>query len=181
MTEHNYDYLSVSDVEQIHEEYRRRMLVESLIGPLVSTFFHILLILMLAIFVTDKIQEPVNEISVSMEEIEEVKIEKEPIVEEPNPENLQESETNNPILTTIIKENEKIQLAKAELAVKPKKKLKVDNNTILYCVENEISEKLADFKEEYINKETHFFYSASIGDVCIQPYTKTSFKEYQDH
>ncbi|MDA9838111.1 caspase family protein [Candidatus Pelagibacter sp.] len=84
------------------------------------------------------------------------------------------------ILATIIKENEKIQLAKAELAVKPKKKVKVDNNTILYCVENEISEKLADFKEEYINKETHFFYSASIGDVCIQPYTKTSFKEYQD-
>ena len=73
------------------------------------------------------------------------------------------------------KKSIKTQIAKAEPTTKPKKKVRVAK---LYCVESKISEKWSDFKEEYINKIDSFFYSSSVGDVCIQPYTKVTEKEY---
>jgi hypothetical protein len=66
------------------------------------------------------------------------------------------------------------QIAKAE----PSQTQKVAKK--IYCTENRIDEKLYNFKEEYVGKEDHYFYSASIGNVCIQPYIKISSKEYQN-
>ncbi|MCM8539600.1 MAG: hypothetical protein NE328_04945 [Lentisphaeraceae bacterium] len=96
--------LSEEEILEIQEEYRRRRLIESLIGPIVSTIFHVLLIIVLAIFITDKVKEPIAEIEVVMEEIEEVEIEPPP-VEQPEPEDVEPEETTNPTLTTVAIEN----------------------------------------------------------------------------
>ena len=73
-----------------------------------------------------------------------------------------------------LEKDTKTQIVKAEPTTKPKKKVRVAK---LYCVESKISEKWSDFKEEYINKIDSFFYSSSVGDVCIQPYTKVTEKD----
>ena len=96
--------LSEEEIIAIQEEYRRRRLIESLIGPVVSTVFHVVLIIILAIFITDTVKEPVAEIEVVMEEIEEVEIEPPP-VEQPEPEKIEETDTTNPVLTTVAVEN----------------------------------------------------------------------------
>ena len=96
--------LSEEDILAIQEEYRRKRLIESLIGPVFSTVFHVILIIVLAILITDTVQEPVAEIEVVMEDIEEVEIEPPPEIEEPEP--IEEpQETTNPVLTTIAVEN----------------------------------------------------------------------------
>ncbi|MCM8524996.1 MAG: hypothetical protein NE327_00655 [Lentisphaeraceae bacterium] len=102
--EYNGGMLSEEEIMEIQEEYRRRRLIESLIGPIVSTIFHVLLIIVLAIFITDKVKEPVAEIEVVMEEVEEVEIEPPP-VEQPEPEDVEPEETTNPTLTTVAIEN----------------------------------------------------------------------------
>ena len=56
--------------------------------------------------------------------------------------------------------------------------LNVNANAKIYCVENKIDERLSNFKDEYISKENHFFYSSSVGDACIFPYTKVTFQQY---
>ena len=96
--------LSEEEIFEIQEEYRRKRLYESLIGPVVSTVFHIVLIIVLAIFITDTVQEPVAEIEVVMEEVEEVVIEPPPI-EQPEPEEIETTDTTNPVLTTVAVEN----------------------------------------------------------------------------
>ena len=96
-------HLTDEEVLQIQEEYRRKRLVESLIGPIVSTTFHIVLIIILAIFIVDQVKEPVAEIVVTMEEVEEVVVEPPP-VEEPKPIETKEDITN-PVLTTVKVEN----------------------------------------------------------------------------
>ena len=95
--------LTEEEILEIQEEYRRRRLIESLIGPIVSTVFHVVLIIILAIFITDTVKEPVAEIEVVMEEVEEVEIE--PPVEQPEPEKIEETDTTNPVLTTVKVEN----------------------------------------------------------------------------
>lgn len=96
--------LSEEDILLIQEEYRRKRLIESLIGPVVSTVFHIALIIVLAIFITDTVKEPVAEITVVMEEVQEVEIEPPP-VEQPEPEEVEPEDTTNPVLTTVAVEN----------------------------------------------------------------------------
>ena len=96
--------LTEEEILEIQEEYRRRRLIESLIGPVISTVFHVVLIIILAIFITDKVKEPVTEIEVVMEEIEEVELEPPP-VEQPEPEKVEETDTTNPVLTTVAVEN----------------------------------------------------------------------------
>ena len=81
-----HDEEANDDYAAILEEYRRKRLIEALIGPVVSTTFHIILIIVLAIFITDKVKEPVSEIAVVMEEVEEIVIEEPPEVQEPEPE-----------------------------------------------------------------------------------------------
>ena len=46
--------LSDEDLIEIQEEYRRRRLIESLIGPFISTIFHVILIIVLAIFIVER-------------------------------------------------------------------------------------------------------------------------------
>ena len=96
----NGDDLSEAEIMAIQEEYRRRRLIESLIGPVISTIFHVGLIIILAIFITDKYKQDIPEIEVTMEEPEEIKIEEPPPVEEPEP--VEEAEdVVNPVLTTV--------------------------------------------------------------------------------
>ena len=98
------DYaLTEEEILEIQEEYRRKRLIESLIGPVVSTVFHVILIIVLAIFITDQVKEPVAEIEVVMEQVEEVEIEPPP-VEEPEPVEKVE-DTTNPVLTTVKVDN----------------------------------------------------------------------------
>ncbi|MCM8532271.1 MAG: hypothetical protein NE330_14005 [Lentisphaeraceae bacterium] len=91
--------------EEIHEiqaEYRKKKLIESLIGPVISTIFHVILIIILAIFITDKYKESIPEVVVQIAEIEEVKIEEPPPIEEPIVEPLEvEKDVTNPVLTTV--------------------------------------------------------------------------------
>lgn len=99
------DVLSEEEVYAIQEEYRRQRLMESLVGPVISTVFHILLIILLAIFITDKIKEPVAEIEVTMQEVEEIELEP-PVIDEPELEKIEETdETADPVVTTIQVDN----------------------------------------------------------------------------
>lgn len=98
------DILSEEDILEIQEEYRRKRLIESLIGPVVSTIFHVLLIILLAIFITDTPKDAIAEIEVVMEEVEEIEIEPPP-VEQPEPEDVEPEDTTNPVLTTVAVEN----------------------------------------------------------------------------
>lgn len=76
-----------------------------LIGPIISTIFHIALVIVLAVLITDKYQQEPTEIEVKMEEVEEVKIEEPPPIEEPIPEVEQTEDVTNPVLTTVAIEN----------------------------------------------------------------------------
>ena len=96
----NYQ-LNDEEIFEIQEEYRRRRLMESLIGPVISTLFHVALIVILALLITDKYKPDVAEIEVVMEEVEEIQIEEPPPIEEPTPEEIEETETTNPVLTTV--------------------------------------------------------------------------------
>ena len=98
-------HFSEDEVLEIQENYKRKRLIESLIGPCASTIFHIALIIILALVITDKYKEPVAEIEVKMAEIEEIKIEEPPPIEEPVPEEIEETDVTNPVLTTVAIEN----------------------------------------------------------------------------
>ena len=58
--EDEYEYeeedftLSEGDILEIQEEYRRKRLMESLVGPVISTVFHIGLIVVLATALQEK-------------------------------------------------------------------------------------------------------------------------------
>lgn len=76
------DFLSHDEIEEIHDEYRKKRLLESLVGPTISTGFHIVLILLLAFLIGDKFKEEAQEIEVTIEPPQKI-IE---IVEPPEPE-----------------------------------------------------------------------------------------------
>ena len=97
--------INSKDILEIQEDYRKKRLIESLVGPLVSTFFHSVLIVILAIMITDKFKETLSEIEVQIQEVEEVKIEEPPQVEEPEPEEIETTDVNEPVLTTVKIEN----------------------------------------------------------------------------
>ena len=99
------DQLSDEDLFAIQEEYRRRRLMESLVGPVISTLFHVGLIIILAIVITDQYKEEAPEIEVKMEQIEEVEIEEPPPIEEPEPVEDPQEDVVNPVLTTVAIEN----------------------------------------------------------------------------
>ncbi|NQZ59744.1 MAG: hypothetical protein HRT88_20015 [Lentisphaeraceae bacterium] len=93
------------DLIAICEAYRRKVFIESLIGPVLSTTFHVTLIIILAILIKDNYIEEAAEIEVKMEEIDEVQIE-EPPIEEPVPEEIVETtDVTTPVLTTVAIEN----------------------------------------------------------------------------
>ena len=103
--EYESNALSDEEVYEIQEAYRRRRIKEMLIGPIISTVFHIALVIVLAVLITDKYQQEPTEIEVKMEEVEEVKIEEPPPIEEPIPEVEQTEDVTNPVLTTVAIEN----------------------------------------------------------------------------
>ncbi|MCM8534164.1 MAG: hypothetical protein NE330_23580, partial [Lentisphaeraceae bacterium] len=80
-------------------------LIESFIGPVISTIFHVALIIILAVLITDKYKEEAPEIVVQMEQVEEVKIEEPPPIEEPEPVVEPTEDVTNPVLTTVAIEN----------------------------------------------------------------------------
>ncbi len=98
------DILTDEDLLDIQMEYRRKRLIESLIGPIVSTAFHVILIIILAIMITGKVKDPVAEIEVTVEQIEDVELEEPPPIEIPDPVE-EPTETTNPVLTTVAVEN----------------------------------------------------------------------------
>ena len=97
--------LSEEEILEIRDRYYKQRLKESLVGPAISTIFHVGLIIILAILITDKYQPQKAEIVVTMETVEEVKIEEPPPVEEPVPEEIENTDTVNPVLTTVAIEN----------------------------------------------------------------------------
>ncbi|MCH2208422.1 MAG: terpene cyclase/mutase family protein [Lentisphaerales bacterium] len=114
--EENFDdsVLSDEDLLEILEEYRRKRFIESLIGPVMSTFFHVALIIALSILIKDKYKVEPAEIEVKMAEVGEVKIEEPPPIEEPAPDEVEPEETTSPLLTTVAIENVDINDAALE-------------------------------------------------------------------
>ena len=98
-----YDYSE--EILAIQQEYRRKRLLETLIGPLVSTVFHVLLIIILAMMITDTYKKVAPDIVVEIEKIEEVEIEEPPPIEEPEPQELEPTDVSDPVLTTVQLEN----------------------------------------------------------------------------
>ncbi|MCH2207385.1 MAG: hypothetical protein MK132_16130 [Lentisphaerales bacterium] len=103
--EEEYNGLSEEDIFYIQETYRNQRLKEALIGPIVSTLFHIALIIVLAIMITDKYTSEPADIEVKLQEIEEVQIEEPPPIEEPVPEEVESEDAVNPVLTTVVIES----------------------------------------------------------------------------
>jgi hypothetical protein len=102
--EYDLDELASEDILVIQEEYRRRRLKEALVGPILSSVFHIGLIIVLALVITDTYKKETAEIKVELQEIEEIVIEEPPPIEEP--EVIEEpEEVVNPVLTTVAIEN----------------------------------------------------------------------------
>ncbi|MCH2205011.1 MAG: hypothetical protein MK132_03955 [Lentisphaerales bacterium] len=97
--------LSEDDIWAIQEVYRRKKLIDSLIGPVISTVFHVGLIIILAILITDQYKEEAPDIEIVMQEVEEVQVEEPPAIEEPEPEEVEEAEAVSPVLTVTALEN----------------------------------------------------------------------------
>lgn len=69
--------LSQEEVLEIQEEYRKKRLLESLVGPAISTVFHVLLVVLLGLLLIDKYPVKNAEIEVTIEEL--------PIIDIPKP------------------------------------------------------------------------------------------------
>ena len=74
------DYLLEQEVEEIQAEYQRKKLIESLIGPGVSTVFHVILIIILAILIIPSSKQEPADIEVTL------LVEEPPVVIPPEPE-----------------------------------------------------------------------------------------------
>ena len=96
--------LTEEELYEIQDEYRKRRLMESLIGPSISTCFHILLVVLLAIFIRDKIKEPMADIEVVLEDIKDTKIE-EIKIDEPEPEDPEVKDVTDPVVTMVKVDN----------------------------------------------------------------------------
>ncbi|MCH2204861.1 MAG: terpene cyclase/mutase family protein [Lentisphaerales bacterium] len=93
--------ISENSLLEIQEEYRRCRLIESLVGPVSSTVFHMALIIILAFLFKDKYKAEAHEIEVQLAEVEEVKIEDPPPIEEPVLDEIEPTDATEPVLTTV--------------------------------------------------------------------------------
>jgi len=93
MDEYEEDYYEEDydeDLQELLEDYRKRRLMECLTGPIISTMFHVVLIVVLCIFVIDRVVSEEAEIEVMLieeiveliEEIPEEKIEEPEVIDE---------------------------------------------------------------------------------------------------
>jgi hypothetical protein len=100
--ENDYDAMLEDDLFAIQEEYRRKCLIESLLGPMISTIAHVMVIVILAIVITDELIEPVVDLVITMEDLQPLELEEPPEVEKPDPIELQQpTDDTSPILTTV--------------------------------------------------------------------------------
>ena len=83
--------LSEEEIAEILEEYRRKQLIEHLIGPIVSTVVHIILIILMAIYLVFPAEEEEPEI--------EAEVVEEEVVELEEPEEVQEVEETEDVKT----------------------------------------------------------------------------------
>ena len=58
--------LSQEEVLEIQEEYRQKRLIESIIGPTLSTLFHLALIALLAYFIEDQFKDEIQEVEITI-------------------------------------------------------------------------------------------------------------------
>lgn len=80
------DGLEEGELLEIEKEYSRRRLVESLVGPVISTGFHVLLIILMAIFIIDTVKNPEAELEITVKSEVPIDIPKIPEIVEPKPE-----------------------------------------------------------------------------------------------
>jgi len=93
------------DVLAIQEEYRRKRLVESLIGPCISTTFHVVLLIVMAFLIVDQTTIKKAEIQVELIEDEEVELEEPEPEDIEEPEEIEETEVTTPVVTTVAVED----------------------------------------------------------------------------
>ena len=99
VTESFLDDQEIQEIQEIQQEYRRKRLIESLIGPFFSTVFHMVLIIVMAIIIVDNVSEKKATIEVELSEDEEVILEPEEI---PEPEEIiEETDVTTPLVTTL--------------------------------------------------------------------------------
>ena len=55
---------------------------------------------------------------------------------------------------------------------------KVNSYSAVYCVDNKIDERIANFKPDYPKRENEFFYFSSQSEKCMNSYKKVSLKKY---
>ena len=67
--EYEDDYLMDEELEGILEDYRRKQMMECLIGPGVSFCIHVIMLLLLCFCVTASVQHQPESIEVVMEEV----------------------------------------------------------------------------------------------------------------
>ena len=54
----------------------------------------------------------------------------------------------------------------------------VSSYSAVYCVDNKIDERIANFKPDYPKRENEFFYFSAQSGTCIGSYTQVTFEEY---
>ena len=54
----------------------------------------------------------------------------------------------------------------------------VNSYSAVYCVDNKINERIANFKPDYPNRENEFFYFSAQSGTCIGSYTQVTFEQY---
>ncbi|MCH2209523.1 MAG: terpene cyclase/mutase family protein [Lentisphaerales bacterium] len=86
---------------EIQAEYKRKRLFESLVGPCLSTVFHVALIAILAIAISDKYKHESPEIVIDALEVEDIQIEEPPAIEEPE----EVASVDDPVITTVKVDN----------------------------------------------------------------------------
>ena len=80
-------------------------MIEALTGPVLSSIFHLLLFILLALTIKDKFTKPQADIADTIEDVEELIIEAPPKVEEPEPEEIEPADVSPPVVTTVAVEN----------------------------------------------------------------------------
>ena len=54
----------------------------------------------------------------------------------------------------------------------------VNSYSAVYCVDNKIDERIANFKPDYPKRENEFFYFSAQSAVCIGSYTQVTYEQY---
>ena len=106
LVHHDHDH----DILAIQAEYRRKRLIESLVGPVTSTIFHVAIIFVMAIFITDSSFEEKAEVTIELASPEEeVEIEEEIEEEEIEEEEIEETQIETTEIAPVIEEDSGVE------------------------------------------------------------------------